>query len=318
MFKLIHHFIKETLISFYKSKDKYNVQKRIIKHNKTLSQEEFIFEEDEFIDFIKTCFIENTQTYVSTIIDTFNQGCVDSCSHSKYREVGINLDNIKILCLKDYSIFIGLYEINQFEKEMKKFKVDYIFSPYLLIDLHKKETNNSIYILYTDSFVIVLIYEDAKKPKYSNIYQFKFDESNEKVSIEENHEDDLDAFDDIDDLVDDIEEIESLDDTLDEDIESIDDISDTEHIEDEQEEIEEEMSDVKNEIETIDFIKNSIKDYYESYSDNFLEYGYILYSDAISHKFVKDIENETFLEIKKEKIDILSIINDLATKELNV
>jgi len=78
------------------------------------------------------------------------------------------------------------------------------------------------------------------------------------------------------------------------------------------------MLDAKNEIETIDFIKNSIKDYYESYSDKFLENGYIFYDEDISNKFVKNIEEETFLEIKQEKIDILDIINDLSLKEINV
>lgn len=318
MFKLIQYFIKETLIAFYKTKDKYIVQKREVKNNKILSSENFEFEEEEFINFINSCFIENTQTYVSTIIDTFNQGIVDSCSHSKYKELGINLDNIKILCLKDYSIFIGLYEINQFQKKMKKFKIDYIFSPYLLIDLNKKDTNNSLYILLTDSFIIILIYEDAKKPKYSNIYQFKFEDNIDKTTSDE--ENDIDTFDDIDDLVDDIEEIDDIE-NLDEDIDDVDSLDDIENMQTDQNDdsnIQEEISDVKNEIESLDFIKNSIKDYYENYSDNFLEYGYIFYEDETSDKFITHIENETFLEIKKEKIDILNIINDLALKEINV
>ena len=318
MFKLIQYFIKETLIAFYKTKDKYIVQKKEVKNNKILSSENFEFKEKEFIKFINSCFIENTQTYISTIIDTFNQGIVDSCSHSKYKELGINLDNIKILCLKDYSIFIGLYEINQFQKKMKKFKIDYIFSPYLLIDLNKKDTNNSLYILLTDSFIIILIYEDAKKPKYSNIYHFKLEDNIDKTTSDE--ENDIDTFDDIDNLVDDIEEIDDIDD-LNEDIDDVDSLDDIENMQTDQNDdsnIQEEISDVKNEIESLDFIKNSIKDYYENYSDNFLEYGYIFYEDEMSNKFITHIENETFLEIKKEKIDILSIINDLALKEINV
>ena len=319
MFKLIQYFIKETLVAFYKNKDKYIVQKRVVKNNNILSSENFEFEEEEFIKFINSCFIENTQTYISTIIDTFNQGVVDSCNHSKYRELGINLDNIKILCLKDYSIFIGLYEINQFQKEMKKFKVDYIFSPYLLIDLNKKNTPNTLYILYSSNFVILLIYEDAHKPKYSNIYQFKVEEAEE--TIENNNEDEIiEDFDDsIDDLVDDIEEIDDIEDLddIDEEIEHIDNIDDLDDTTSSKN-IQDEMLDAKNEIETIDFIKNSIKDYYESYSDKFLENGYIFYDEDISDKFVKNIEEETFLEIKQEKIDILDIINDLSLKEINV
>jgi len=313
MFRLVKYFIKQTLIAFFVKNEKYILQKQIVKNDKILEKTEFEFNEEEFIIFLKSCFIENTQTYVSTIIDTFNQGVVDSCSHSKYKELGINLDNIKILCLKDYSIFIGLYELNTFQKEMKKFNVDFIFSPYLLIDIHKSKTKNSIYILITDSFVVVLIYEDGIKPKYSNIYQFKIDEENtlENDSVDDTLSEDIENID----LVDDIEELDDIED-LDEDIESSLDDMDEVNI-DNNENIDD-IVEVKNEIETLDFIKNSIKDYYENYSDNFLEYGYLFYDTEISNKLISNIENETFLEIKSEKIDILSAINELALKEIDV
>ena len=317
MFRLIQHFIKETLISFYFEKEKYIVQKRIVKNEEVLSQEEFSFDEEELKNFINSCFMENTQTYVSTIIDTFNQGCVDSCNHSKYKALGINLDNIKILCLKDYSIFIGLYELNNFQKEMKKFKVDYIFSPYLMIDINKKQTPNSLYMLYADNFMIIVIYEDGIKPKYSNIYQFK-EEENEIE--EESIDDEVGDIDDIDDLVEDIDEIENLDDTLDDSLDESIEESLNEMVETDLESnhIQEDITDVKNEMESIEFIKNSIKDYYENYSDNFLENAYLFYHDKISDKFIESIENEIILDIKKEKLDMLSILNDLALKEKNV
>ena len=312
-------FVKETLVSFYQEHEVYKVQKRIVKNNKTLSEEYFEFSEEEFLSFIKSCFIENTQTYISTIIDTFNQGCVDSCTHSKYKELGINLDNIKILCLKDYSIFIGLYELNNFQKKLNKFKIDFVFSPYLLIDLNKKKTPNSLYVLYSNSFVILLIYEDGIKPKYSNIYQFKLEETNDIIQNED--EEDIEDIEDIDDLVEDIEEIddiENLEDTLDDSIDETLAEDDGDNIDLEHTNIQDDITSVKNEIEAIEFIKNSIKDYYESYSDNFLENGYLLYNDDISNKFVESIQNEILLDISKEKVDILSIINDLALKEIDV
>ena len=316
MFKLAKYFIKQTILSFFKKGDNYLVQKQIVKNNKILEKVEFEFNEAELKQFIKSCFIENTQTYISTIIDTFNQGVVDSCSHSKYKELGINLDNIKILCLKDYSIFIGLYELNMFQKKMQKFNVDFIFSPYLLIDVNKKNTQNSLYILITDNFVIVLIYEDSIKPKYSNIYQFKLDEETDSLEEHEEIENIDEEIENID-LVDDIEDLEGIDE-LDENIDSsIDDINDIEDDLSKDENIDD-IVEVKNEIETLDFIKNSIKDYYENYSDNFLEYGYIFYDTEISKKLISNIENETFLEIKSEKMDILSTINTLALKEIDV
>jgi len=318
MRKLISYFIKETLVAFYKIGDKFVVQKQIIKNSKILSTEDFEFNEEEFLKFINSCYIENTQTYISTIIDTFNQGCVDSCSHTKYKELGINIDNIKILCLKNYSIFIGMYELNNFIKENEKYKIDYVFSPYLLVDINKKDTKNSIYIFIDENFVIVLIYEDGIKPKYSNIYQFKVNDES-MMTDEVDNSDDIDGVDDLDDidLVDDIEELDDIED-LDDDIDSIDDINDIAPLEDSSENIKEDIKEAKNEIETLEFVKNCIKDYYEDYSENFLEYGYVLSSELISEKFVKTLKDETFLELKSETIDVLGLINDLALKELNV
>ena len=122
MFSIVKRFIKTTFISFYKEKELFYTQKLIIKNNKVINKIEENFEnEDDFIKFIKLALIENTQTYISTIIKTYNQGCIDSCSHSRYKELNINIDNIKILCIKNkFSIFIGLFELQEFNIHTNK------------------------------------------------------------------------------------------------------------------------------------------------------------------------------------------------------
>jgi len=323
MYRLVKYFLKTTFISFYQEKKQFIVQKRVVKNENILSQEEFKFEENEFLTFIKSCFIENTQTYISTIIDTFNQGCVDSCSHSRYKEIGINIENIKILCLKNYSIFIGLYELNEFNKNMQQYKIDFVFSPYLLIDINNKKTKNTLYLLITKNFVAIIIYEKPLIPLYSNIYQLKVEITNNNSQLENsNTDEELDGIDDDIDLIEDIEDLDDLDD-LDELNDNIDENIDDEFgdIEDEtnnNKNIQEDMSEMKNELDTIEFLKNSIKDYYESYSDNFLDYIHIFHNGEISDKFIQTIKDETLLDISLEKINILSIINDLALKEIDV
>ena len=311
--------LKKTFISFYKKDNKFYTQKQIVKRDKILSQEESELEEEEFIKFIKSAFIENTLTYISTIIDSFNQGIVDSCKHNRYRELGINIDNIKILCLKEYSIFIGLYELKEFQKENEKFNIDFVFSPYLIIDMNKKTTNNTLYLMIQDSFVVILIYQN-NKPIYSNIYQFKLDEIEDSTKDSDNIDnDDIDSIDDIDDIddIDSLDDIESLD-----DIDSLDDATlNEDEIEDIDEDItpenlENEILNTKSEIEILDFFKESIKDYYKNYSSDFLEEIYI-FSEDISKKLINDIKDETFLEVKQEKIDILTTLNSLALKDVN-
>jgi len=317
--KLKTLFFKETFIAFYKENDNFLVQKKVVKNEKVIEEINNSLNEEELIEFINKAFIENTQTYISTIIDSFNQGIVDSCSHTKYKELGINIDNIKILCLDNYSIFIGLYELNNYKKELNKFKTDFIFSPYLIIDLHKKDKNNSLYMLLTNNFIIITIYS-KKTPVYSNIHQFKVediiqneDENNDTQFEEESIDNDIDIIDDIDD----IDDIESLDDSLD-DIDEIDDIDDVDIPNIDQKEVQEEILTTKTEMEIIEFLKSSIKDYYENYNSDFLENIYLLYTDKLDDKFSQNIENEIFMEINTEKIDILSDINNLALKELSV
>jgi len=49
-----------------------------------------------------------------------------------------------------------------------------------------------------------------------------------------------------------------------------------------------------------------------------LEKGYLFYDGDISDKFIKNIQDEMFLDIQQEKIEILDMLNDLALKEINV
>ena len=322
MFSLsfVQNFIKTTLIAFYKQNDIFKVQKISIKRGEIIKVENLEFQlDDEFIKFINTSLMENTQTYISTIIDTFNQGCVDSCNHSKYKELEINIDNIKILCIKNkYSIFIGIYELNEFKKEMEKFKVDMIFSPYSVIDLNSKKTPNSLYILISEKNVVIVIYE-TDVPIYSSIYQFKIEDN--KIENEKS-DNGFDEFDD--DLgIDDIEEIEGIDDI--EDLDELESGIDSDLVEDIGDNLnngnqtaKNDIEFMKNELEIAEFLKNSIKDYYENYSTNFLEHIYCIDKIDISDKILKELENELFLEIERIEINLLSSINELARIELDV
>jgi len=314
MFKLIKYFFKETLISFYQEKDKFFVQKRVIKKEKILSEEIFEFEKDEFLKFINISFMENTQTYISTIIDTFNQGIVNSCNHSKYKELGINIDNIKILCLKDFSVFIGLYELNEFKKEITQYKVDFIFSPYLIIQENSTKKDNTLYILISNNFASLIIYKN-KEIIYSNTLQLEDNSTPQQI---EDIKDNDSVLDDIDDLVDDIDDLDSLDDDLD-DLENIDDIDSIDELPHTNEDnINSQLETTKNELNIVEFIKNSIKDYYENYEANFLEQIEIMYNKEISNNLLKTLKDETLLEIETKECDLLSNINNLALKEINV
>jgi hypothetical protein len=308
MFKLKNLFFKETFISFYIENDTFYVQKLIIKNSKTIYKEYFKQNRDEFVELVNNSFIENTQTYISTIIPTFNQGLVDSCEKQKYKQLGINVDNIKILCIGDYSLFIGVYELNSFIKECKPYRVDFVFSPFLLIELHKQNLDSSLYIVVTNDFVLLTIYTN-QKPNYTNMHQFKIEEIIEGNSIDQNS---IDSIDDMD-IIDDIEDIDSLDDL--DDIEDIDNVDDIDISDIDDKKAKDEILNTKNEIEIIEFIRNSIKDYYNNYESDFLERLYVLTNQEMKDVFLQTLKEEFFLEVEVVNIDILDDINNLAIKE---
>ena len=306
MFSIIEFIIKRVFISFVIEDNKFHTKKIVIKNSKIIQEEENIFTEEDFLKYIKLALLENTQTYISTIIYTYNQGCLNSCSHKKYQELGIKLDNIKILCVENkFSIFIGVLELQDFKKNMQKYNVDLIYSPYLIIHQNKEIDKNSLYLLITKENLILLIYDNNQLPNYSSIYEIKSEEHKE---LEEDEDLDIDEIEEIDTL-DDIEDIDDIEN----EIETIDDIEDIENIDHK-----ENISNLKEEIETLNFIRNSIKDYYENYSNNFLEHIYILKGFDFDTKFLKDLENELFLEIKIKDVSILDTLNELARKDINV
>jgi len=317
MFSIIKFFIKKTFIAYYIEDDIFYTQKIIIKNDKIIEKYEEQFEnEEEFLKFIKTSLLENTQTYISTLITTYNQGCLDSCSHKRYKEFGINIENIKILCIDNkFSIFIGLFELQEFKKEVNKYSVDLIYSPYLIIENNKEETKNTLYALITKNNIILSIYKN-KFPLYSAIYEFKKEETETNLNDNETN---TNLFDD-EIPIDDVEEIDDLDDldSLDENIEEgLDNLEDLENI-DELEKNNKDFVNIKEESEIINFIKNSIKDYYENYSDDFLENIYLLKTYELETNFLKELEDELFVNIKTKEVKILDNINLLARKDIDV
>ena len=165
-------------------------------------------------------------------------------------------------------------------------------------------------------FASILIYEQNNIPKYSNIICFEDLDNHDTPAQSVNNSADEDDSD-----IEEISDIESIEDI--EDIETdIDTTLDDEELHDETEidadKLKTEKERTQYEMEIVEFLKNSLKEYYENYSNNFVENIYLLHNQNISTKFTKIIQDELFLEIKPQQIDLLETINNLAIKENNV
>jgi len=152
------------------------------------------------------------------------------------------------------------------------------------------------------------------KPIYGSIYEFKDDNESQNQTSDDINTDIFNDDIEIDD-VDEIEDLETLDDLdeIDEEIE--------ENLKNEEKSLEETESNIyqlKEENEIINFIKDSIKDYYENYSNDFIENIYLFKNYDFDTSFIQELKDELFIDIEIKNIKILEELNNLAKKDINV
>jgi len=291
-------FYRPNFISFYEEENVYKLLNEKYKNDKIIFSENKEFNnKEELIKYINSITESNPQTYISTILKSINQGVIPSCQKSTLKKIGLDISNIKYICINNkYSFYISLYELLEIQKEFSF--LDFLYSPFSIIDHKAKLRNNSLYILVMKSFLFFIIYKDSI-PVFGEI-----EEINEKK--QENKEDiieeiyDLDLSDEI--MEDDIEELENI-----EDINDIEEISQTttpnsiEHL------------NVENKI--FNKIQEILKEYYEQ-NTNFIEKIIIYDSITIDKNITSIIENELFIDTTIEEINLLKIINEISKKNV--
>jgi len=280
---------KPNLISFYKLENRYYALNEQYKKNTLIYSETKEFENKKDLEkYIKETSEENPQTYISTFITSQNQGAVPSCNKQKYKELGIEIDNVKLTCVNNkYSFYTTIYELMETKKAYPF--ADFIYPAFALIDINTTIRTNVLYILPTKEYSYILIYSD-KIPVFSDIFE----------NVEETIEEEVEEFDDID-------IVEDFDDTLDENIENIEDIDDNEE--------ENSIENLDMEYKVFNHIKDALKEYYENGGD-FIEKIFIFDTIGLQENITDTIKDEIFIEAKLEKIDILKTLNTISRKNV--
>ncbi|ACM93182.1 hypothetical protein NAMH_0264 [Nautilia profundicola AmH] len=281
---------KPNLIAFYKEDDIYKLLNEQYKKNKLLFSEIKEFDNKKDLkNYIDSVIEDNPQTYVSTIIESQNQGVVPSCDKHYYKELGIDLENIKSVCINNkYSFYTTLYELMEIKKDYPF--IDFLYSVFAIIDYKSSLRHNSLYILSMKDFSYILIYKDHI-PVFADIFDINEEPINEEEDIED---------------ISDMDIVEDFDETLDEDIENIDEpeIEEPENIEN-----------LNIEYKIVDHIKTALKEYYENGSD-FIEKIFIFDTIGLEENITEMINDEIFIESNVNKIDILKIINEISRKNV--
>ena len=287
-------FFKKQFISFYFD-EKYKLLLEHVKNNKIIDSIEKEFEEKKDIEkFIKEKIDEIPQTFVSTILQTLNQGTIDSCSKQKYLDKDIDFDNVKIKCIDNYSFYASIYDITKLLKEYS-FNIDFLYSIFAPIDFFAKERKNRFYVLVLNNYIAILGYENLK-PIYSDLIILSNKEEKEEI---------IDEIEDID-LLNEIEE-----ESISEDIEDIDEKEVNENL---KEDIDKLTTNI--EVNILNSLKKSIKEYYENYSNDFIEKIIILDTIGIDITINNLIEEELLIASVVENFDLLKIINRMSIENI--
>ena len=291
----LERFIKKAFISFYEDDSKYKILIEIIKNDKLIeSQIKELNDKKELKELIKEIKEDYPQHYISTFLQTINQGVVPSCNKQEYLKREIEIENINYICIKNrYSFFVSMYDLVKLKKEYK-WNIDFIFPVFAPVDFYAKNKNNYMYVLILNTQITIIAYKE-NIPIYADISFL------EKEEILQNDESE------------DIELLENID--LEEEIsENIEDEADNISLEKSNENLE--TTDTEFQITKI--LKESIKDYYENYSDDFLEKIVLLDTIKVGETIKELIEDELLMESEIIQFDLLKTLNELAKGEINV
>jgi len=280
-------FVKQQFVSFYHDEN-YKLLTQIYKNSNLLEENLFEFEEKkELKQKITSLLQEIPQTYVSSVIQSINQGAIPTCKKKEFLDFNIEIENIKYICINNkYAIYSSIFEI----MDIQKLNTDFIYSMFALIDYKAKKKINSLYLLITKENFYLVIY-NQNIASYSDIF--------EKI------EDVLKEDDIVEDISDDIDVIEDLDDDIIEDIDDLDNIQE-----------EEKAPSTNVELDIINFLKDSIEEYYKTYGDDFIEEITIFDTGVINNDIINLIKDTFFIETKKIDFDILKTINEISRQNV--
>ena len=284
-------FIKKAFISFYKENEKYKLLIEIIQNNSVIkSQTKEFNKKKELKETINEIKEDYPQHFISTLLQTINQGVVPSCSKQEFLNKEIDIENINFICIKNtYSFYVSIYDLVKLKKEYP-FSLDFIFSMFAPIDFYAKKRDNYMYVLILNNQISIMAYK-KNIPIYADISIMQ----KEEITKEE----DMELLEDID-----------IEEEISEDIE-----------EEAQNMNLEEPSTLETtnmEFQIIENLKTSIKEYYNNYSDDFLEKIVLLNTTEIGETIKKLIEDELLMDSEMIKFDLLKTLNLLARGEINV
>jgi len=299
---------------------------------------------DEMLEYINLAISESPFFYIALLNSSKHQGAIPTCS-TKKADAYTDISTSKTLCYKKrWMLYASKPDLDSYQKRYKSFGLDFIFSPYILLDrffTDKIDGAMALYVLVQEDLLSLAIFQNNELLFASH---FDVEESVEEALISEDeketisldfniegegidegiHLDDIDAIDELDDL----DSLDNFDDI--EDLDSIDDIEEFAEVEEvakpteanldelESEETEVSMLESFNEdYQRFTLIQRSLQQFYaDTTIDNaFIEHVYIADAIGVSEDLKRYLEEELFLSVVIREMNRSKELLELAKEE---
>ncbi len=295
---------------------------RRVKNGKILSDEEkeFVLQTKEALTKEVTSYLlalqeEIEQTYVSLFLNSHGQGVVPECSKAAYEKFHIEYDNVKEICVDNrYSVYASNIDIKWAEKLFTDIGLDFIFSPFLMLDnLRKKESRKRegivLYMLAGNNSITIMIFE-----KNELLYGTFINIAKEEDLLASDFGEEEDSEDELLDEID-----------LDLELEESDEISEIleEVNEDLQTSIQEEDDSIKlklfgQDLRLVKYFDASLREFYENdlYRSDFVTYVKIYDGAQLNPDIVSYLKEQLLVDIDVRPVAIADELIALTVQEV--
>lgn len=341
---MIERFYRKIFVAIVQDAGVYDVRVVAQKQKKLLYKESRTFEGTSAYEdirlYLRKYLDESPLHYVAVLNPAVKQGALAGCKHSNDDEIE-EIIGTKTLCRNEkWLLYSSLRELDTLQQQYKTIGLDFIFSPFSLLEHFFKDKIKGGFALYAlaqkDSFSVAL-FEDGKLeyahhyPKQEKSTLALEDESitgGFAVGIRDEDEaekgislDDIESLDDLDILeeLDDLSDIEDLD-----SLEEIAEFSEDEPTFEEKRvvfprgsEIKQEMDKFNNDYYRFELIQRTLIRFYgeEKCDNRFVETVYIADAYGSGEELKRYLEEELFLNVHIRHIDVADEVIALAISE---
>jgi len=333
--KIMHGLYLKIYISIVASSTKTHVSIHTLKGNKIKDTRVKVFEGEELsqnmLSFIHSFTSESPFSYISFLDYSLHQGAVPTCKVEEFLKSS-HKDIYTTLCYDSWSSYTSKIDLGMLEKKYSSLGLDFIFSPFCIIENFFKDKitmQATLYVLIQDENISIAVFENSKL-KYAEFADIKNDKLESELMLgdekaELNFDDDQMSVNlediDVDDAFSDLDDLTNI-----QDLDSMDEFEDFTEIKVGDKETKQDLVNTKDEEHSAGFneeykrfnaIKNALKTYYtdEKYENNFIESVYIATACDVDNSLKNYLEEELFLKVYVRQVDISTEVFDLAKRE---